>query len=85
MLLYESLVAASRDDHLRAEIAAPLAEFRRYLGDWLASRGVCNPEAAAVTITAATDGYLLQRALDPSIEPGPLIQGLSKLIQSPSH
>lgn len=39
LLLYESLVAASRDDELRAEIAGLLAELRQRLCDWFAERG----------------------------------------------
>lgn len=81
LLLYESLVAASRDDALRAEIAAPLAELRRLLTAWLTDRAVTDPEATAVTMTAAIDGYLLQRSLDPTLEPGPLIAGLSRLLR----
>ncbi|WP_405715663.1 MULTISPECIES: TetR/AcrR family transcriptional regulator [unclassified Streptomyces] len=81
LLLYESLVAASRDDQLRAEIAALLAELRQRLCDWFAARGVARPLTVAVTLTAAIDGYLLQRSLDPSLEPGPLIEGLVGLVR----
>ncbi|MFJ1710855.1 TetR/AcrR family transcriptional regulator [Streptomyces sp. NPDC088260] len=81
LLLYESLVAASRDDQLRAEIAASLAELRQRLCDWFAARGVAHPLTVAVTLTAAIDGYLLQRSLDPSVEPGPLIDGLVALVR----
>ncbi|WP_285706420.1 hypothetical protein [Microtetraspora sp. NBRC 16547] len=42
---------------------------------------MAHPVAASVTITAAIDGYLLQRALDPSLEPSPLIEGLACLVQ----
>jgi AcrR family transcriptional regulator len=80
-LLYESLVAANRDDVLRAEIAALLAGLRKRLTTWLSDRVTVDPEAAAVTITAAIDGYLLQRSLDPSLEPGPLITGLNGLLR----
>ncbi|MET9657207.1 TetR family transcriptional regulator [Streptomyces sp. NPDC006510] len=80
LLLYESLVAASRDDRLRAEIAASLAELRQQLSDWFAERGVARPLTVAVTLTAAIDGYLLQRSLDPTLEPGPLIDGLVGLV-----
>lgn len=34
-----------------------------------------------MTLTAAIDGYLLQRSLDPSVEPGPLIDGLVALVR----
>ncbi|MCX4846063.1 TetR/AcrR family transcriptional regulator [Streptomyces sp. NBC_00893] len=81
LLLYESLVAASRDDELRAEIAALLAELRQRLCDWFADRGVARPLTVAVTLTAAIDGYLLQRSLDPSVEPGPLIDGLVGMVR----
>ncbi|MFD7491114.1 TetR/AcrR family transcriptional regulator [Streptomyces sp. NPDC059832] len=81
LLLYESLVAASRDDQLRAEIAASLAEFRQWLCDWFAARGVTRPLVVAVVLTAAIDGYLLQRSLDPSVDPGPLIDGLVDLVR----
>jgi AcrR family transcriptional regulator len=83
LLLYESLVAASRDDELRAEIAASLAELRDSLREWLRARGVEHPEAAAVTITAAIDGYLLQRALDPTLAAGPVVEGLTAVLTPP--
>ncbi|MFF9347913.1 TetR/AcrR family transcriptional regulator [Streptomyces sp. NPDC014734] len=81
LLLYESLVAAGRDDQLRAETARLLAEFRQVLCDWFAARGVTRPLVVAVTLTAAIDGYLLQRSLDPSVEPGPLVDGLVGLVR----
>ncbi|WP_329013001.1 TetR/AcrR family transcriptional regulator [Micromonospora rifamycinica] len=81
LLLYESLVAAGRDEQLRRQIAPLLAELRRLLRDWLTDHLVPEPDAVAVTITAAIDGYLLQRALDPSLPPGPLITGLSRLFR----
>lgn len=34
-----------------------------------------------MTLTAAIDGYLLQRSLDPSVEPDPLIEGLVGLVR----
>jgi AcrR family transcriptional regulator len=81
LLLYESLVAASRDDQLRAEIAASLVELRQWLCDWFAERGVARPLPMAVTLTAAIDGFLLQRMLDPDLDPGPLIEGLVALVE----
>jgi AcrR family transcriptional regulator len=81
LLLYESLVAASRDDQLRAELASSLAEFRQTLGTWFAARGVARPHVVAATLTAALDGHLLQRSLDPSLDPGPLIDGLVGLVR----
>ncbi|MEV8457856.1 TetR/AcrR family transcriptional regulator [Streptomyces sp. NPDC059913] len=81
LLLYESLVAANRDDQLRAEIAASLSRLRQWLHDWFAERGVARPLPAAVTITAAMDGFLLQRMLDPDLDPTPLVEGLAALVK----
>ncbi|MFJ6622045.1 hypothetical protein ACIQOW_31260 [Kitasatospora sp. NPDC091335] len=80
LLLYESLVAASRDDELRAEIAASVAQLRQWQCDWFTERGVSRPLPAAVTITAAMDGFLLQRMLDPELDPAPLVEGLVALV-----
>jgi AcrR family transcriptional regulator len=80
LLLYESLVAAARDEALRAELAAILREYRVLVEGWLAGLGAVDPRAAAVTVTAAVDGYLLQRALDPGLDPGPLVAGLARVI-----
>ncbi|MFF9652209.1 TetR/AcrR family transcriptional regulator [Streptomyces sp. NPDC014622] len=84
LLLFESLVAAGRDDRLRKEIAGSLAELRTRLLEWLTEQGAAAPAAAAVTITAAIDGYLLQRALDPSLEPDLLIEALASLVRPPT-
>ncbi|MEU3419292.1 TetR family transcriptional regulator [Streptomyces murinus] len=81
LLLYESLVAANRDEQLRAEIATSLSRLRHWLHDWFAERGVTRPLPAAVTVTAAMDGFLLQRMLDPDLDPAPLIEGLTALVK----
>ncbi|WDT92051.1 TetR/AcrR family transcriptional regulator [Streptomyces sp. SCSIO-PteL053] len=81
LLLYESLVAANRDDQLRAEIAASLAEMRQLLCDWFTERGASRPRTIAVTLTAAIDGYLLQRSLDPTLEPDHLVDGLVSIVR----
>ncbi|MER0241193.1 TetR/AcrR family transcriptional regulator [Streptomyces sp. HSW2009] len=81
LLLYESLVAANRDDQLRVEIAASLAELRQRLCDWFTERGATSPRTIAVTLTAAIDGYLLQRSLDPTLEPDHLIDGLVSMVK----
>ncbi|MFF9321517.1 hypothetical protein ACF1BP_33510 [Streptomyces sp. NPDC014735] len=61
-----------------------LAELRTRLLEWLTEQGAAAPAAAAVTITAAIDGYLLQRALDPSLEPDLLIEALASLVRPPT-
>ncbi|MFD8614597.1 TetR/AcrR family transcriptional regulator [Streptomyces sp. NPDC059631] len=79
LLLYESLVAANRDEQLRASIAASLSQLRQRLHDWFAEQGVAHPLAAAVSVTAAMDGFLLQRTLDPDLDPAPPSSRASRL------
>lgn len=76
LLLYESLVASARDEELRTAIAETIGGFRERVAAWLTGQGVTDPAAVAVTLTAAIDGYLLQRALDPTLDPAPLVTGL---------
>ncbi|MEU4032385.1 TetR/AcrR family transcriptional regulator [Streptomyces anulatus] len=86
LLLHESLVAANRDAQLRTDIAASLSQLRQRLHDWFAEQGVARPLTAAVTLTAAMDGFLLQRTLDPDLDPTPLIEGLATLVKrQPGH
>lgn len=78
-LLAESLVAANRDQELRVELADSLAELRRTLIDWFQARRVASPVPLAVTVVAAIDGFLLQRMLDPDLDPAPLVEALRSL------
>lgn len=80
-LLSESLVAAQRDERLRTDIATMLGDFRHALAKWLSERGVAQPLAAAVTITAAIDGFLLQTSLEPNLSCEPLVDALRLLVQ----
>jgi AcrR family transcriptional regulator len=85
LLLYESLVAAARDEALRSELAEILQEYRTLVESWLTELGVRDPHAAAVTLIAAVDGYLLQRALDPRLDPAPLVAGLAQMTGHPAR
>jgi AcrR family transcriptional regulator len=78
-LLAESLVAANRDEQLRRERVDSLAELRRTLIEWFRERNVASPESLAVTVVAAIDGFLLQRMLDPTLDPAPLVEALRTL------
>ena len=78
-LLAESLVAANRDQELRVELVDSLAELRRTLIDWFRARRVASPGPLAVTVVAAIDGFLLQRMLDPDLDPAPLVEALRAL------
>lgn len=78
-LLAESLVAANRDPELRVELAGSLTELRRMLTDWFRARHVASPGPLAVTVVAAIDGFLLQRMLDPDLDPAPLVEALRSL------
>ncbi len=78
-LLAESLVAANRDQELRVELVDSLAELRRTLIDLFRARGVASPGPLGVTVVAAIDGFLLQRMLDPDLDPAPLVEALRSL------
>lgn len=80
VLLYESLVASTRDGVLRAAIGSILADFRAAFAEWLTVRNVAQAPAVAATITAALDGFLLQRALDPTLSAEPLVRQLQRLV-----
>ncbi|WP_344319099.1 TetR/AcrR family transcriptional regulator, partial [Actinocatenispora thailandica] len=63
LLAVEACLAATRDDRLRDQIAAVLAESRHRVGRWLAAHDVPDPETTAAMLLAAVDGLLLHRSL----------------------
>ncbi|MGW7683294.1 TetR/AcrR family transcriptional regulator [Kribbella sp. NPDC054772] len=65
LLFTESYLAATRDEHLRAEIATLVADFRTRVADWLAIHQVAEPAATAAVLAATLDGLLLHRSLGP--------------------
>ena len=63
LLFVEAYLAATRDERLREQLAAMVADFRGRLEDWLRIRQVPEPAATAAVLAAAVDGLLLHRAL----------------------
>ncbi|TDD27153.1 TetR/AcrR family transcriptional regulator [Kribbella turkmenica] len=68
LLFVEAYLASTRDEHLRAQIAALVADLRHRVGDWLAIHQVPDPAATAAVLAAAIDGLLLHRGLGSSGE-----------------
>lgn len=67
LLFTETYLAATRDEVLRRDLAALVAEFRRQLSRWLAVHGASAPDDTAAVLAAAIDGVMLHRALDPQL------------------
>ncbi|MFF0345121.1 TetR/AcrR family transcriptional regulator [Kribbella sp. NPDC004875] len=65
LLFTETYLAATRDERLRAEIAALVGDFRARVANWLAIHQVAEPAATAAVLAAALDGLLLHRSLRP--------------------
>jgi hypothetical protein len=63
LLFVEAYLAATRDEHLREQLAALVADFRATLEDWLRIRQVPEPAATAAVLAASVDGLLLHRGL----------------------
>lgn len=86
-LLHESLPAAGRDDSLRAEIAELLRRHREHITIAIERGGQPRTFAAAIatTITAAIDGAVLQRALDPHLDLAPMAEVLAAILLAAPH
>jgi AcrR family transcriptional regulator len=65
LLFIETYLAATRDDRLREQISAVVAEFRTGVADWLAVHQVPDAAATAAVLAATIDGLMLHRALEP--------------------
>lgn len=63
LLFVEAYLAATRDEHLREQLATLVADFQQRVGDWLAVQQVPDPAATAAVLAAAIDGILLHRGL----------------------
>ena len=78
VLMSETLLAATRVERLRVEVSTLLREYRAATGQWLRAQGVEDAEATAVVLSAALDGLVLHRMLDPELRAasltGPLLR-----------
>ncbi|MDR7300341.1 TetR/AcrR family transcriptional regulator [Haloactinomyces albus] len=79
LVFIEAYLAATRDENLRGELTALVADFRRDLARWLGERGRDRPEETASVLAAAIDGVLLHRALNPELTSAAVAPVLCKL------
>ncbi len=80
VVLYESMLAAARDDELRAILNHALQAFRSVLAQRIAHDGGSDPEPAAALVAAALDGALLHRLVDPGLDLTILAAPLSRAL-----
>lgn len=81
LMLTESLLAATRDERLRAQLGALLAGFRADVAAWLRRHGHSDDaDASAAVLAAALDGLFLHRAVDPALRMTPLQAPLQRMI-----
>ncbi|MCH0565200.1 MULTISPECIES: TetR/AcrR family transcriptional regulator [unclassified Streptomyces] len=79
-LFSEALLAATRNERLRLELAAALGECRSALTGWLtAQTGDPEAEAVAVLLLALLDGLVLHHLIDPRLGGVPLEGALRRL------
>ncbi len=67
LLFIETYLAAIRDETLRVELTALLERFRGAVAGWLAEHGRGEPQHTAAVLTAAIDGVMLHRGLNPDL------------------
>ncbi|WP_164860087.1 TetR/AcrR family transcriptional regulator [Actinomyces wuliandei] len=82
-LLNEALVAATHDTALRTDLAAMFSAFRSRLVERLTAQEGAQTgeaEARALVLVAAVDGFLLQSALDPTLDADWFIRGMEPLL-----
>lgn len=81
LLMVEALLASTREERLRGELAAVLADARAAVAGWLSQHGrLAQADATAVVLTAALDGLVLHRAVDPSLDLASLGGPLRRLL-----
>jgi AcrR family transcriptional regulator len=82
LLLTEAFLASTRDGRLRDGLRELLTELRDGLAGWLRERGHRDPAGAALVLTAAIDGVILHRAVDPALDFTAFQAALAGLISS---
>ncbi len=68
VVLYETMLAATRDHELRADLDAALAGFRAAIAERLTEAGAADPAGSAATLAAALDGAFLHRLITPDFD-----------------
>ncbi|MFI5593171.1 TetR/AcrR family transcriptional regulator [Amycolatopsis sp. NPDC051758] len=80
LLFVEGYLAATRDDTLRAGIAAVLADLKSVIGTRFRQFGVADPDGTAAVLGAAIDGLLMHRAVAPDDVPAGAAAVLRRLV-----
>ncbi|WP_046470998.1 TetR/AcrR family transcriptional regulator [Allosalinactinospora lopnorensis] len=83
LLFTEAYLAATRDAELRQAVGGVVVDFRRKLAGWLGEHGVRTPEETAAVLAAAIDGFLLHRALEPSLSAATVAPVLRRILAPP--
>jgi AcrR family transcriptional regulator len=82
-VLYESMLAATRDEALREELRRALEGFRLALANRIEAEHGADPTASAATVAAALDGILLHRLVEPGLDAGRLAEPLIEALLLP--
>ena len=82
LLFTETYLAATRDKGLRQAVSTLSTDFCRQLARWLGERGVATPEDTAAVLTAAIDGVMLHRALNPGLTSRTVAPVLRRILTS---
>lgn len=81
LLMTETLLASTRHEDVRVGLEGIMADFRADLADWLrSSSGVEDAESTAVVLSAAFDGLMLRRTIDPSITSAAVLPVLLRIV-----
>ncbi|HYZ38929.1 MAG TPA: TetR/AcrR family transcriptional regulator [Pseudonocardiaceae bacterium] len=83
LLLAETYLAANRDEALRSELSALVAEFQQRLARWLAEHGASTPDDTASVLAATLDGLLLHRVVNPRLNSSTVAPVLRRLASAP--
>ncbi|MGC1210977.1 MAG: TetR/AcrR family transcriptional regulator [Micromonospora sp.] len=82
----EMLLAATRHQRLRDELARMLRELRHTVADWLARHGdPGEAEATSAVLLAVIDGLILHQLIDPNLHSLPLVVPLRRLAGLPTE
>ncbi|MEZ5182219.1 MAG: TetR/AcrR family transcriptional regulator [Acidimicrobiales bacterium] len=69
LVLYEAMLAGTRDPELGALLNTVLEEFKAQLALRIGEAGGRHPVAGAALLAAALDGLVLHRAVNPDLDP----------------
>lgn len=81
LLMAETYMAATRNEHLREALAATISEFRAELASTLERLGVRDAAGCAAVLTAALDGVVLHRALGLALPASTVTRVLGRMLE----